>query len=154
AQMPAHAHKPSDSYLTLSQPGAGTELDGQWDIALRDLEHAIGIDSNGDGLITWREVKSREDAIFSYALSHLTVEAIARGDRDFCRLRRRDLLFDEHVDGGYAVVRFGAQCPMRPAELRVRYTLLFDLDPNHRGLLDIRSGSASQALVLSMQGPV
>ncbi len=39
----ALAHKPSDSYLTL-QTTAG-EIRGQWDIALRDLDYAIGLDA-------------------------------------------------------------------------------------------------------------
>ena len=49
--LAALAHKPSDSYLVLRQDGA--QLHGQWDIALRDLEYAIGLDENGDGEITW-----------------------------------------------------------------------------------------------------
>jgi hypothetical protein len=145
----AQAHKPSDSYLLLSQPGQGTMLEGQWDIALRDLQHAVGLDANGDGVITWGELKAREQALTSYALSRLNIEAIARGDRDRCSLQPTGLLFDEHVDGGYAVLRFIVQCPIRPAQLSVHYTLLFDLDPNHRGLLDVRAADVSQAFVLA-----
>ena len=147
------AHKPSDSYLTLSQPAQGAGLDGQWDIALRDLQHAISLDSNGDGLITWAEAKSRRDAIAGYAFRHLRIEAIARGDRGECPAHARDMLFDEHVDGGYAVLRFDAACSFRPAQLAVHYGLLFELDPNHRGLLDIRSGGVSQALVVGRDNP-
>ena len=36
---PLLAHKPSDSYLTLK--AADGAITGQWDIALRDLDHAI-----------------------------------------------------------------------------------------------------------------
>ena len=46
----AIAHKPSDSYLTLERRGAAVQ--GQWDIALRDLDAAITLDANGDGEIT------------------------------------------------------------------------------------------------------
>jgi hypothetical protein len=145
----AQAHKPSDSYLLLSQPGQGTTLEGQWDIALRDLQHAIGLDANGDGAITWGELKAREQALTYYALSRLSIEAIARGDRDRCSLQPTGLLFDEHVDGGYAVMRFVVQCPIRPAQLSVHYALLFDVDPNHRGLLDVRAADMNQAFVLA-----
>src|SRR5579862_2939153 len=82
----AYAHKPSDSYLTLTQPGQGTVLDGQWDIALRDLQHAVGIDANGDGIISWGELRQRERQIVQYAFSRLTLEGIAHGDRNRCRL--------------------------------------------------------------------
>ncbi len=54
----ASAHKPSDSYLTLKVDGA--RVDGQWDIALRDLDFAIGLDGNDDGAITWGELKARQ----------------------------------------------------------------------------------------------
>jgi hypothetical protein len=144
----AQAHKPSDSYLTLRQPGRGTTLEGQWDIALRDLQHAVGLDANGDGVITWGELKARQQDVTRYAFSRLMVEAIARGDRGRCALQPGGLLFDEHVDGGYAVLRFTVQCPFRPAQLAVHYALLFDLDPNHRGLLDVRADT-SQAFVLA-----
>ena len=145
------AHKPSDSYLTLSQPLQGTAMEGQWDIALRDLEHAVGLDGNADGAITWGELRARADAITRYAFSRLSIEAIARGERRQCSLQSRELLFDDHVDGGYAVVRFTAQCPFRAAQLIVHYRLLFDLDPNHRGLVDVRAAGHSQAFVLSEQ---
>jgi hypothetical protein len=145
----AQAHKPSDSYLTLTQSAEGAVLDGQWDIALRDLQHAVGLDANGDGTITWGELKARGPEVMRYALSRLTVEGIARGDRNACRLQPRDMLFDEHVDGGYAVLRFTVDCPTRPAQLAVHYALLFDLDPNHRGLLDVRARGSEQAFVLA-----
>lgn len=144
----SEAHKPSDSYLTLSQPADGTTLDAQWDIALRDLEHAIGIDRNRDAVITWGELKQAQPALAAYAFSHLGIESIALGERAPCRPLQRELLFDEHVDGGYAVLRFAVACPFRPAQVTVRYSFLFDLDPNHRGLLDVRAGGASQAFVL------
>ena len=57
ASGPALAHKPSDSYLSLELEGI--ELRGRWDIALRDLEYALALDANGDGAITWGEVRQR-----------------------------------------------------------------------------------------------
>ena len=48
---PVHAHKASDSYLVLDVQGA--QVVGQWDIALRDIDFALGLDADGDGSITW-----------------------------------------------------------------------------------------------------
>jgi HupE / UreJ protein len=145
----AQAHKPSDSYLTLRQAPQGTAIEGQWDISLRDLQHALDLDSNGDGQITWGELEARQTALFGYALAKLTIEAVARGDRESCPLHPRGLLFDEHVDGGYAVLQFTAACPFRAAQLAVHYALFFVLDPNHRGLLSISAAGYNQALVLA-----
>ena len=71
----ALAHKPSDSYLTLTIPATEDSVVGRWDIALRDLDYAIGLDADGDGKITWGEVKAKTDEISSYALARLAISA-------------------------------------------------------------------------------
>jgi hypothetical protein len=60
----ASAHKPSDSYLTIQVDGE--TVNGQWDIALRDLDFALGLDGNQDGAITWGEVKAKHPEIAAY----------------------------------------------------------------------------------------
>jgi hypothetical protein len=144
----AHAHKPSDSYLTLFADGKS--LRGQWDIALRDLEYAIGLDANGDGAITWGELKAKQAEIDAYALARLAL----RADGGACRLQPGEHLVDDHSDGAYAVLRFAAQCPSesyRTAE--VEYRLFFDLDPTHRGLLRLERGSDTTTGILSPEQP-
>ena len=149
----SQAHKLSDSYLSLRQTDNGTAFSGQWDIALRDLDYAVGIDSNHDGEITWGELKASQQRLSEYAFGRLRVESIARGDREVCPLRPAQMLVDEHVDGHYAVLRFTANCPFRPAQLALHYALLFDLDPTHRGLVQITTGRGSQAAVLPREAP-
>jgi hypothetical protein len=147
------AHKLSDSYLSLQLADSGSALSGQWDIALRDLDYAIGIDVNHDGEITWGELRASQQRVTNYALGRLSLEAIARGDREGCRLQPLQMLVDEHVDGHYAVLRFSAACPFRPAQLALHYALLFDVDPTHRGLLQVTAGHVSQAAVLPRDAP-
>ena len=47
----AAAHKASTSYLQLQV--ADTKVTGRWDIALRDLDYALALDTDGDTLLTW-----------------------------------------------------------------------------------------------------
>jgi hypothetical protein len=144
----AQAHKPSDSYLALSVEG--TAVRGQWDIALRDLEFAIGLDADGSGGITWGELKARRKEVEAYAFSRLNVLSDGRS----CALKAADLLVDAHSDGAYAVLRFDAGCGTRAAaSIEVAYSLFFDLDPTHRGLLRFERGGASQTGVLSPERP-
>jgi hypothetical protein len=144
----ALAHKPSDSYLALSVDGAAVR--GQWDIALRDLEFAIGLDADGNGEITWGELRARHADIASYALARLAVRADGRD----CKLAPSAHLVDEHSDGAYAVLRFGADCGGRvPASVEIAYSLFFDLDPTHRGLLRFERDGAAQTGVLSPERP-
>ncbi|MBA2410023.1 MAG: HupE/UreJ family protein [Gammaproteobacteria bacterium] len=137
----AHAHKPSDSYLRLSIDRE--RIAGQWDLALRDLEYAIGLDLNGDGNITWSELRSRHAAIADYVLPRLDVIA----DGAPCNRSITKHLVDYHTDGAYTVLRFGIECARAPAALTVTYRLFADLDPQHRGImrLDYR-GSARTAI--------
>lgn len=139
----AHAHKPSDSYL-IFKIGNG-RVDGQWDIALRDLEYAIGLDANGDGDITWGELSARQSAVASYALARLKVAVHGTA----CTLQSTDQLVDQHSDGAYAVLKFAAACPAAAGPLTVSYTLFFDLDPTHRGLARIEAGGLTQTAVFS-----
>lgn len=125
----AHAHKPSDSYLHLRV--VGRNIEGQWDVALRDLEYAIGLDANLDGKITWGELRARHGAIATYVLSRLDVIA----DEIPCASTVTNHLVDYHTDGAYAVLRFDARCPDVPQILTLKYQLFAALDPQHRGIL-------------------
>ena len=141
----ALAHKPSDSYLTLRTDDSSSKVAVQWDIALRDLQAAVGLDANNDGAITWGEVRLQETVLFDYAFAHLTLRADGAG----CALRPGQLLIDDHSDGAYVVLRFDANCAAAPRSLEVGYALLFDLDPSHRGLLRIDSAGQARSAVMS-----
>jgi hypothetical protein len=144
----AHAHKPSDSYLQLRLDGA--DVDGRWDIALRDLDFALGLDADGDARITWGELRAREAELAAYALASLTLAA----DTAPCTVEPGALRVDHHSDGAYAALAFTARCPRAPAELAVGYRLFAGLDPQHRGLLQLASPSgASTAAVLGGDAP-
>lgn len=127
----AYAHKPSDSYLTLNRHEASIE--GQWSIALRDLDHALGLDLNRDGGITWGEVRGRSSRIDRYTLDRLQL----RDASGTCTLRPTEHLIDRYSDGTYLVLRFSGVCPSGDAPLTISYRLLFDLDRQHRGILRI-----------------
>lgn len=144
---PAWAHKPSDSYLRLTVDGAAIE--GQWDIALRDLDAAIGLDADGDGTLTWGEVRARHAAIAAYAQSRLT---LGRPEAP-CAVAVREHLIDRHTDGAYAVLRFAAACAETPRALAIDYRLLFDIDPRHRGLVSVTADGATRAAILSADAP-
>ena len=134
----ALAHKASTSYLRLEVDG--TNLHGRWDIGLRDLDYAIGLDASGDGELTWGEVRQAQERIGAYALARLAVSADGRP----CRLRLDGLRIVEHGDGAYAVLDLGGDCPHTPLSLDLRYGLLFDIDALHRGLLDLRFAGADE----------
>jgi hypothetical protein len=147
ASSTAWAHKPSDSYLTLHIEGQ--EITAQWDIALRDLDFAIGLDADGDGQLTWDEVRSRHDAIAAYALSRLALTA----DGALCPLTAASQLLDHHTDGSYTVLRMHATCAAAPQRLTVSYRLFAGVDAQHRGLLRIEHQGATTTGIVGGDQP-
>jgi len=139
----AQAHKPSDSYLILKVEG--DTVQGQWDIALRDLDFAIGLDGNGNGEITWGELRARQQAIAAYALPRLKI--LTQGK--LCPTHATVHQVDKHSDGAYAVLRFVAECAQPLTTLELNYMLLFDVDPQHKGLLRLENKGTTTTAIFS-----
>lgn len=139
----AEAHKPSDSYLRIDTSSDIVRL--EWDIALSDLELVVGLDANGDGQITWREVRAQQQTIVGHAISRLQLSDHSGP----CELQLTEMLATRHSDGGYAVLRLqGTSAAEQP--LSLNYSLLFDLDPTHRGLVLHESGAGVTTHVLTL----
>jgi len=145
---PAWAHKPSDSLLSLTVQH--DRIEGRWDIALRDLDDAIGLDADGGGTITWGEVRSKHDEIAGYAFSRLTITS---GETS-CLAQAPRHLIDNHTDGAYAVLLFTMICPTAMDTLRADYRLLFDLDAQHKGLLRLTHGQETTTAIFSQEMPM
>jgi hypothetical protein len=145
----AQAHSASDAYLTLTTSGdrvkGETVVHGQWDIALRDLDFLLTLDANGDGNITWAELRAQQAAIERYAYARLS----AKADGKSCTLRPVRQQVDNHADGAYAALTFDLACTGKPARVALDYSLLFALDPSHRCILVLQSGSDTATAVLS-----
>ena len=165
ASAPAAAHKPSDSYLTLRIDG--NRISGQWDLAVRDLDDAIGLDADGDGRLTWDELRARHGAITAYALARLQIDdagadAVAGAGsatdtgadiRAASTRGPRDQLVDQHTDGAYSVLRFTATCHAAPRALRIRYRAFADIDAQHKGLLRLESDGVVRTAIFGADQP-
>ncbi|MEP7299669.1 MAG: HupE/UreJ family protein [Burkholderiales bacterium] len=136
----AQAHKASDSYLQID---AGEQtLAVRWDIALRDLDVAIGLDADDDGRLTWGEVKAAWPRIEAYALPRLAIGG--------CPLRVSSTALESRNDGAYAVMFLASDCTLATAPV-ITYSLLREVDPTHRGIAKVQR--TGQPLVLTMLDP-
>ncbi|HEX3846467.1 MAG TPA: HupE/UreJ family protein [Steroidobacteraceae bacterium] len=139
----ARAHTASNGFLTVHVDGA--EIRGSVELAVRDVELAIGVDADGDGKVTWGELRAAQARLDRYVGDHLTLAARGRD----CPLTLEPMRVNDRVDGSYAWLPFTARCAVEPAALTIRYGLMQGIDPSHRGLLALEAGGKTQTGVLA-----
>ncbi len=145
----AQAHSASDAYLTLSVDEVNkSTLHGQWDIALRDLDFVLKLDDDGDGQLTWGEVKRHQAVIDRYSYEQLHFHD-ASGEP--CAVKPTRQLIDGHADGAYAALFFDVLCAHPSRTIAMSYTLFFTIDPSHRGIFVMHAGADTSTAVLSPQ---
>jgi hypothetical protein len=148
ASLTTYGHRTSDSFLILDVEGQ--EMHGQWDIALRDLEQAVGVDANGDGNVTWDELQAKKENVSKYVTSRVRFAF----DGAALSIQIKDQQIEEFTDGSYAVIRFAASNLSTARNLNVEYLAFFDIDPQHRGLLRLKSDGRTRSAVFSPEKPV
>ena len=142
----AMAHETTRSYVTLSRDG--TEVTAQFRIAFRDIEVAVWMDENLDGMITWGETKQRLEAIAAYVGAAFLLDAGGA-----CTLSQTAA--DASSTGGidYLDLDFKGVCPDAIAPLKVVSRLFTEIDPDHRMFLTASAGSATTTTLLSASNP-
>jgi hypothetical protein len=148
----ALAHSASDAYLDLTVEEAGADgrvlLRAQWDVALRDLDFVLKLDDDGDGRLTWAEVRRHQTDIERYAYQYLRFDG---GAGNVCTIQPERQLVDDHADGAYAALFFEVSCARMPTHLGLDYRLFFAIDPSHRGILIVHHGADITTALLSPQ---
>jgi hypothetical protein len=138
----AQAHVASNGFLTLRVDGAVVE--GVLELSVRDGELAVGLDRNGDGRVSWGEVRAGSETMGLYLLQHLRLA----GPDGRCALRLGALQINERLDGNYLWQPFTARCPSKLRQLQIEYRILTQEDPSHRGLLTLDTHGIAQTAVL------
>jgi hypothetical protein len=126
----------------------GQDVSGSVELAVRDVELAVGVDANRDGKVTWGELHDAEPQLARYLAQHVSFAAQDQA----CRLSFDALEVNDRVDGSYAWLPFKARCPVAVRQLTIRYTVMDGIDPSHRGLLTLAAGTAVQTGVLGGTG--
>ncbi len=138
----AHAHVASNGFVVMQVNKQ--EVTGSIELAIRDVELAIGVDADGDKRVTWGELHRSEPRLLQYLGQHLS---LAAGDAG-CPISFAAMRVNARVDGNYAWVPFVAHCPVAVRQLRLGYHLMAEFDPSHRGLLTLTAGTVTQTAVL------
>lgn len=141
---PANAHKSSDAYWQLAVNG--TDIEERLDVALRDLDRDLGLDTDGDRRMTWGELRPQWDPLSTWIHPQARFEPNAGVQ---CQvMSTRPAQFETHSDGGYAVLSRQWKCNTPPNALSLDYRLFATTDPQHRGIVKLSTNGSLQTAVL------
>ena len=152
----AQAHKASDAYVTLRVDGS--TVDARIDIALRDLDRDLDLDTNADDRLSWQEVRTRWADIAALARTDIRLSADgARCTPDAASTPVTGAnapALTEHSDGSYAVLRTQWHCAAPVQTLSIDYELFAKTDPTHRGIARVaRADAGATAPQLAVLSP-
>ncbi|HEX7700696.1 MAG TPA: HupE/UreJ family protein [Kofleriaceae bacterium] len=144
----ASAHKPSDAHVQLAV--SGERLDGSVAVALRDLDGALDLDADGNGEITWREALAAAPRIDAYARARLKIAA----DGTSCTFTFATGTLSDYSDGAYWSMPLHGRCAAGADSLTVTYSLLFDLDALHRGIIQTHTRRGTRTTIVRDGTPI
>ncbi len=167
----ALAHKGSDAYLDVQQVsdaattgGVGSDNLPHRDfrfvlaVAIKDLDLLLPIDANGDGKVTWGELKVAMPLVRELLNEAANIEsppsAAAAGQvaKSACHLDWQPGGVERRSDGAYLRLVAQARCPPAQA-LAFRYILFRDQDATHRLLVAGRIAEKDLLTTTSPQQP-
>lgn len=140
------AHSASTAWLSLKV--SESTIEGTWDIAVRDVDLALTLDADRDGRVTWGEIRRRRSEIEAWALGGLS---LATGGIEIpLKVTRVAVSTASETECLQLQIR-GTGVPSGRS-LTLKYRLLLDLDPMHRGLVRV-STPANPAGTAGILGP-
>lgn len=127
---PVNAHQLGEGYVIL-QVDAG-KIVGHVELTLSTLNTAVPLDSDQDGKVSDAEFAENAATATEYIFEHVALGT----DTDWYSLDRGEATVASYPLGKYALFPFTITLPdPAPQYLRLKYTILFEEDPQHRGLV-------------------
>jgi hypothetical protein len=126
-----------------------TDIVGEWEIHLKDALMVAGLDSSMSGPAGFEAVKTRERAVRDYMEGKLQVTA----DSVAVPLHLTAAPVEWQPALQYLRFHVEAQVAQRPRRLTLRYSLLFEREPNHRGYFSVEDARVVNAGVLTPDQP-
>lgn len=124
-------HEANDAYLEAQVEGSSVDI--RWDVTVADLDFLIGLDSDLDGNISRNDLNANLNKIEALMFSNLELWS----GEQACILGNSDMELRTKGDIPFLSLLFTAQCSRSVDQLRLNYSLLFDVDYSHRGVVRV-----------------
>jgi hypothetical protein len=142
----AWAHKASDAYLQLKQAESSAVLQLQLAVALRDVDRALDtLDANNDRALSFGEIKAALPNIEAWAEQGL----LMRCGNSQTRLPWRYEALEQRSEGVFIRLSASASTCDAQQSMALRYTLMQDLDADHRAIASLEWPTRQSSVVLA-----
>lgn len=135
----------TQSYGFLRATTHDDRVSGQLELAVRDLDLVYALDADGDGNVTWGELRKRESELASLVLQKISIGPAKAP----CDLVPGAIAIDSRGGESYVIFPFTGACEVLGSQVRVGYDLMFGLDAQHRGLVDLSNGDIGRSAVMT-----
>jgi hypothetical protein len=140
----ARAHTFAMSFLSIDGV-TESSVAAKFDVHIRDLHHLLNLDRDGNAAVTWGELSAAGKAIEALVLSRTQL----RTADGACTVSARDAMaLAEHSDGVYAHLSLTLACASAATSLQVDDSRWFEVDPNHRSLLEFTAANGVRTQTL------
>jgi hypothetical protein len=131
------AHRLGEGYVFVNIGENGVR--GEITVTLRDLDRVLNLDVDGNGVVSDDEFSNSEERIRDYVASSVTISA--PGGDNVIRLGEFSL---QRLDvGRYVAIEYDSAPLDVRQDLVVRYSMIFESDPSHRGFLVLQSNAVT-----------
>ena len=106
----------------------GTSPKALLDFESDNLEKFIPLDSNHNGIISWRELKAKKTVIEAFVLKHISIMI----DQQACHITILDFQVYRRVHQSYIKLPILLDCPLPKQDVTLKYNLFFDVDKDQK----------------------
>ena len=110
-----------------------------------NLDQFIILDTNENGLISWKEIKAKKDEIANFVLPHLKIST----DGELCQNSLTNFEVYRRAHQSYIKLHIDLLCSSPKTETKLFYDLFFDVDKGQKVFLTLKDQNSSQPMILS-----
>ena len=132
-----------ENFITIDLNGTNPKV--ILDFESDNLDQFIILDTNENGLVSWKEIKAKKDEIVNFVLPHLKIST----DGKLCKNFLTYFEVYRRVHQSYIKLHIDLDCPTPKSETKVFYDLFFDVDKGQKAFFGISEQNSSQPMMLS-----
>jgi hypothetical protein len=131
-----------ENYLTIDTNNTQAKI--TLDFESDNLEQFIKLDTNDNGIISWKELKAKKSEIIDLVLPHIKFSSGGK----ICAKKVKDFEVHRRVHQSYIILKIDLDCSVKD-KIDIYYDLFFDVDRSQKAFVQLKDKNSSQPMVIS-----